>query len=106
MVHILVCMAERKTLDPGLQQVGELLKEKRKALGTDYNSREKFIDRRSNELFGGKEWISPRHLANIELGNNWISIEKLLVLAAALEEDPVDLFSEIITVYNTYKSKE
>ena len=98
-------MAERREFDPGLQKVGDLIREKRKALGHDYRSREKFIDRRSDELFGGKEWISPRHLANLELGNNWISIEKLMVLAAALEEDPVDLFSEIVEVYNKYKKR-
>ena len=51
------------------------------------------------ELFGGKDWILQRHLSNIELGNNWMSIEKLMILATALEEDPVDLFSEIIEVY-------
>ena len=105
MVHILVIiMAERKQFDPGLKKVGELLQEKRKALGKDYSSRAQFIARRSSELFGDNEWISERHLANLELGNNWISIEKLIVLAAALEEDPVDLFSEIVTVYNTYKT--
>ncbi len=97
-------MAERRKYDPGLKKVGDLLKDKRKALGLDYSSREQFIDRRSQELFGGKEWISPRHLASLELGNNWISIEKLLVLAVALEQDPVDLFSEIVCIYDQYKN--
>ena len=40
------------------------------------------------------EWISIRHLANIES-----SIEKLFALAIALEEDPVDLFEEIMLAY-------
>lgn len=92
-------MAERKKYDPGLVCVGELLSTKRKALGPLYQTRERFIEIRSNELFGGQDWISPRHLANLELGKNWISIEKLLVLATALEEDPVDLFGEIIKTY-------
>lgn len=96
-------MAERKKYDPGLVKVGELFTEKRKALGTYYKSRESFIDRRSIELFGGDNWISPRHLANLESGKNWISIEKLLVLATALEENPVDLFEEIINTYQKYK---
>lgn len=98
-------MDERRKFDPGLQKVGDLIRKKRKALGHDYRSREKFIDRRSDELFGGKEWISLRHLSNLELGNNWISIEKLLVLADALEEDPVDLFAEIVKTYNDHKNK-
>ena len=85
-------MAERKNYDQGLVKIGELITEKRKALGSAYKSRENFIDRRSEELFGGEAWISPRHLANIELGKNWISIEKLIILATALEENPVDFF--------------
>lgn len=76
-------MAERQKYDPGLVKIGELITEKRKALGFPYKSRESFIDRRSEELFGGEAWISPRHLANLELGKNWVSIEKLLVLATA-----------------------
>ena len=96
-------MAERKKYDPGLVKIGQLLTEKRKALGIEYSTREQFISLRSLELFGGEDWISQRHLSNLELGKNWISIEKLLVLAAALEEDPVDLFSEIIDIYNLYK---
>ena len=96
-------MAERKNYDPGLIKVGELLTEKRKSLGIEYTTRERFISLRSIELFGGEDWISQRHLSNLELGKNWISIEKLLVLSAALEQDPVDLFSEIIETYNKYK---
>lgn len=97
-------MAERKKYDPALVKVGELITEKRKALGHAYsNSRESFISLRSDELFGGETWISSRHLANLELGKNWISIEKLIVLAAALEENPVDLFEEIIQTYQKYK---
>ena len=96
-------MAERQKYDPGLVKIGELITKKRKALGYAYKSRESFIDRRSEELFGGEPWISPRNLANLELGKNWISIEKLIVLATALEENPVDLFEEIIQTYQKYK---
>ena len=96
-------MAERQKYDPGLVKIGELITKKWKALGYAYKSRESFIDRRSEELFGGEPWISPRHLANLELGKNWISIEKLIVLATALEENPVDLFEEIIQTYQKYK---
>lgn len=96
-------MAERQKYDPGLVKIGELITEKRKALGFPYKSRESFIDRRSEELFGGEAWISPRHLANLELGKNWVSIEKLLVLATALEENPVDFFEEVIQTYQKYR---
>lgn len=96
-------MAERQKYDPGLVKIGELISKRRKALGYAYKSRESFIDRRSEELFGGEPWISPRHLANLELGKNWISIEKLMVLATALEESPVDFFEEIIQAYQKYK---
>lgn len=93
-------MAERKNkYDQGLINIGNLITSKRKALGSRYSTRAKFIDTRSQELFSSQDWISLRHLANIETGKNWISIEKLLLLAAALEEDYVDLFKEIITVY-------
>lgn len=96
-------MAERKMYDYSLVKVGELIAQKRRSLGDYYKSREAFIYNRSDELFGGSSWISPRHLANLELGKNWMSIEKLLVLATALEEDPVDLFQEIITTYQNNK---
>ena len=102
-IYEMVDMAERKNYDPGLVKVGELLSNKRKSLGLEYRSREQFISLRSNELFGGEDWVSPRHLANLELGKNWISIEKLVKLAAALEEDPVDLFSDILDTYNRFK---
>lgn len=96
-------MAERQNYDQGLINVGELLMQKRKALGSAYQTREGFINRRSDELFSGKAWISLRHLTNLELGKNWPSIEKLLFLATALEEDPVDLFHEIIEIYQDHK---
>lgn len=92
-------MAERKNYNPGLVRVGQLLAAKRKALGNMYKTREAFIDLRSDELFAGEQWISPRHLANVELGKNWISIEKLISLSIALEEDPVDLFDQILRAY-------
>lgn len=92
-------MAERKKYDEKLVRVGELLAAKRKALGKQYKNREKFIELRADELFGGNMWISPRHLANLELGKNWISFEKFLVLAMALEVDPTDLFDEIRKIY-------
>lgn len=91
-------MAERKTENEALVQVGKLIESKRKALGRQYRSREKFIEKRSDELFGSEDWISLRYLYNIEHGKNWISIEKLLVLSKALEEDPVDLFEEIVNI--------
>lgn len=92
-------MAERKQSNKALIKIGQMLIEKRKALGKPYSSREKFIFNRSIELFNGEQWISVRHLSNIELGKNWMSIEKLITLSNALEIDPVALFREIIDIY-------
>lgn len=76
-----------------------MLEQKRKALGAQYSSRERFIYKRGEELFNSEDWISLRHLCNIENGKNWISIEKLITLAEALEEDPCNLFKEIVDIY-------
>lgn len=94
-------MAEKIKRSETLTKIGKLFEQKRKALGKQYKSREKFIYNRSNELFGSKDWISLRHLCNIEHGKNWISIEKLIMLADALEEDPGDLFNEIVKIYRS-----
>lgn len=92
-------MAEKKATNDALTQIGRLFESKRKALGKRYKSREQFIYHRSDELFGSENWISLRHLVNIEHGKNWISIEKLIMLADALEEDAGDLFNEIVEIY-------
>lgn len=92
-------MSEKTIKSEALIQIGHLLEQKRKALGRQYRSRESFIYNRSNELFGSNDWISLRHLYNIEHGKNWISIEKLILLADALEENPSDLFNEIVMIY-------
>lgn len=97
-------MAERKTESETLTRIGKRLEQKRKALGKQYKSREQFIYHRSEELFGSEDWISLRHLYNIEHGKNWISIEKLILLADALEEDPSDLFHEIVAIYRSSQS--
>lgn len=95
-------MAEKSIKSDVLIKIGKLFEEKRKALGKQYRSREQFIYNRSEELFGAKNWISLRHLCNIENGKNWISIEKLIMLADALEEDPSDLFNEIVKIYKGF----
>lgn len=95
-------MAERRIYDEKLVKIGALLATKRKSLGIQYKNRERFIDLRSEEIFGGDAWISPRHLANIELGKNWISFEKFFLLATALEVDPTELFDDIRRIYNTW----
>lgn len=92
-------MAEKKESGEALIKIGKMFEEKRKALGRQYFAREQFIFNRSDELFGSEDWISVRHLYNIEHGKNWISLEKLIQLADALEEDPCDLFREIIRIY-------
>ena len=97
-------MAERIKQSEALTNIGILFEQKRKALGKQYKSRERFINNRSDELFGSEDWISLRHLCNIERGKNWISIEKLILLADALEEDPSDLFDEIVNIYRHSKN--
>ena len=97
-------MAERIKQCEALTKIGILFEQKRKALGKQYKSRERFINNRSDELFGSEDWISLRHLCNIERGKNWISIEKLILLADALEEDPSDLFDEIVNIYRHSKT--
>ncbi len=92
-------MAERTEFDEKLMNIGNYLYERRKMLGPQYKSRDKFIDQRSIELFGGDPWISSRHLASLERGKNWISIELLIKHAFALECDPVNLFSDIVSIY-------
>lgn len=94
-------MSEKNYESRALIKIGKLLEQKRKALGKQYKSREQFIYKRSTELFGSEDWISLRHLYNIEHGKNWISIEKLIILADALEEDPGDLFNEIVAIYRS-----
>ena len=97
-------MAEKQKSSERLLKIGNLLEEKRKALGKQYNAREQFIANRSDELFGSEDWISVRHLYNIEHGKNWISIEKLIQLSYALEEDPCELFREIVRIYGESSS--
>ena len=91
-------MSERKGYNPEMEKVGRMLYEKRISLGPNYKNREEFIERRSEELFGNEQWISPRHLASLELGKNLPSIELLISLSIALEEDPVELFRTIVEI--------
>ncbi|MGS0765897.1 XRE family transcriptional regulator [Syntrophomonas curvata] len=94
-------MAEKKEYSRLLVDIGTMLAEKRKLLGKPYHSRESFIEKRSAEIFNNVPWISQRHLANLERGKNWISVELLIHHAYALEMDPMDLFREILEVYNS-----
>ena len=94
-------LTEKILQNDALIRIGRLFEQKRKALGKQYKSREQFIHNRSDELFGSEDWLSLRHLYNIEHGKNWISIEKFILLADALEEDPVDLFNEIVAIYRS-----
>ena len=92
-------MSERKKKDDWIQKTGQMLRDKRMALGKEFKSREFFVEDRSEKLFNYDDWISSRYLASIELGNNQLSIEKLIKLAYSLEIDPVELFSEIVRIY-------
>ena len=95
--------------DERLVRVGEVLRKKRLRLGGRLaSSREYFIADRNSKFFGDndKEWISQRHLANIENGYKWIGVEKLLKLAIALEVDPIELFAEIVQAWRGESGKE
>lgn len=92
-------MSERKQKDVWIEKVGQLIREKRYALGNEFRSREFFVADRSENLFEYEDCISSRYLASIELGNNQMSIEKLIQIAYALEVDPIDLFAEIVKIY-------
>lgn len=61
-------MSEKNIESKALIRIGKLFEQKRKALGKQYKSRERFIYNRSDELFGSEDWISLRHLYNIEHG--------------------------------------
>ena len=96
-------MSERMQKDDWIKNVGHLIREKRCALGREFQNREFFVADRSENLFEYEDWISTRYLASIELGNNQMSIEKLIQIAYALELDPVDLFAEVVKIYQSTK---
>ena len=92
-------MVERKKYNPKLAKIGQLLLEKRRLLGKNYSSREKFIYNRNQELFGGEDWISIRHLTNLELGKNLPSIDMFITLSYTYEVYQVELFRELVNIY-------
>lgn len=96
-------MSERKQKELWIVEVGKLIREKRLALGKEFKSRDFFVEERSEKLFDFEDWISSRYLSSIELGNNQMSLEKLIQLAYALETDPIELFEEILSVYRRCK---
>lgn len=95
-------MSEKKKKDLRLIEIGKLIRSKRVALGSEYKNREFFIENRGADLFDNDCWISSRYLASLELGNNKLSIDLLIKLAYALEVDPVELFSDILQIYQSY----
>lgn len=97
-------MSERIQKETWLKHVGKLIREKRYALGQEFQSREFFVVDRSENLFEYEDWISTRYLASIELGNNQMSIEKLIQIAYALEIEPTDLFAEVVKIYQEANS--
>ena len=76
-------------------------KKKREALGKEYKSRAAFIRQMGISLFDDEDWITEKHLGNIERGQNWISFEMFIKLSAALQQEPGELFSEIIQIYRS-----
>lgn len=90
----------REKCDERLIRVGELLRRKREGLSNNVGkNRQRFIEWISINYFGGEDWISERHLINIENGKNLISIELLFKFATALEVEPKELFAEIVEAW-------
>lgn len=92
-------MSEKILKDLRLVKLGQLIREKRYALGPQFESRNFFVEDRSENLFNYEDWISVRYLTSIELGNNQMSIDILIKLAYALEVNPVELFRELLEIY-------
>lgn len=99
MVHFLYKMSEKKLLNFRDRKIGNTIRTHRHNLGADYKTLEGFVYNRATELFDDEQWISVRHLSNIELGKNSLTIDKLITLADALEIDPRELFEEILLIY-------
>lgn len=90
-------MSIKNKKDPKLVEIGKYIRKKRESL--QLGSRDEFISDRSENLFGYEQWISLRYLTSIELGDNQMSLEKMIKLAYALEIDPKDMFAEILKIY-------
>ena len=68
-------MSERKKYDPGLVRVGEMLKEKRKALGAEYKTSEHLLNSEIlNYLITATGFLHVIWQI-LNLGKIWISIE-------------------------------
>lgn len=87
---------DNKDYNNKLKKIGMLFQEKRWSISNE--SRESFINDRSDMLFGSNEWISLRYLINIETGKNLPSLEMLIKLSIALETDPVELFENVYKI--------
>lgn len=77
-------------------EIGYLLESYRRRLTDLPQSRQKFIDDRSNVYFGGEEWISEKTLANYENGKNVPTLKNIKKLAVALEVDEIEFIKEIL----------
>ena len=92
-------MSEKKLFNFRDKKIGNTIRTHRHNLGDGYKMLEAFVYNRATELFDDDQWISVRHLSNIELGKNTLTIDKLITLADALEVDPMELFEEILLIY-------
>lgn len=92
-------MSKRKKYDPKLIKIGQFIEKQRKIIYPEFQTREKFIDVVSQEIFGGEQWISVRHLSNIELGKNLPSFELMIKLSVALDLETIDFFAKLIEIY-------
>ena len=79
-------MSEKKLFNFRDKKIGNTIRTHRHNLGDGYKTLEAFVYNRATELFDDDQWISVRHLSNIELGKNTLTIDKLITLADALAE--------------------
>ena len=78
------------------RKLGNVIQSYRLRLNDLPNTRQGFINDRSEKLLNYEAWISEKTLANYECGYNIPTLENLKKLSIALEVDFHELVNEII----------
>lgn len=78
------------------RKLGNVIQSYRLRLNDLPNTRQGFINDRSEKLFNYEAWISEKTLSNYECGYNIPTLENLKKLSIALEVDFHELVNEII----------
>jgi transcriptional regulator with XRE-family HTH domain len=88
-------MAKNAEQSKNAKKIGNIIYNHRMDLSLKRNSREYFINDRSDMNLLPINWISTKSLTNIELGKNFPSYTALKLLSIALEIDFIDLIQEV-----------